>query len=338
MFSTPLRASTVRRYYDSYYPRNIELVEDLLRAISLVLPVISVLNLFLHYHTHLLARHRVDKSDLFVFNKHVETYYLSEWPSKAASRVLSVVSYTEVVFEMLLARRVQNKAKRWQWIAGLETLKQVYEQQFRAAILRLILLCRSGRRTVVHPTHLVRNTDPATLEISQTEKHELATLDPRSGLPSTGLLGRYTMKPRRGLALLGEIMWITRPVIYSLLILHRVRYKPKPETDDGQDEDKEKDAENHWQPWLVSALIDVAARVVRSTQAASALEHEEFTRRDYLLLYYLLRGPVYTLCTKRLLDMFCDATEHRPLVSIIGTALNDYRPFWEQSYFYTSGS
>lgn len=36
--SSPLRASTYHRYYDKYYPHHIELLEDLIRGVSLALP------------------------------------------------------------------------------------------------------------------------------------------------------------------------------------------------------------------------------------------------------------------------------------------------------------
>lgn len=90
------------------------------------------------------------------------------------------------------------------------------------AVLRLVLFFRSGKRTVIHPTHLVRNTDPCTFESNVTDKLELATLDPRTGTPSTAnprlLTASTTVSstmPRQGWALFGEIVWIIRPVVYG---------------------------------------------------------------------------------------------------------------------------
>ncbi|CDS12637.1 hypothetical protein LRAMOSA04823 [Lichtheimia ramosa] len=347
--SSPLRASTYHRYYDKYYPHHIELLEDLIRGVSLALPgrfedadlcsqtLISVLNLFLLHHTHLLARRRSEKDESFVFNKHIQAYYRSHWPSKAASLALSIISYTEVVFELLLHRRISSKSRRWRWIVGIEGIK---------AVLRLVLFFRSGKRTVIHPTHLVRNTDPCTFESNVTDKLELATLDPRTGTPSTAnprlLTASTTVSstmPRQGWALFGEIVWIIRPVVYAFMVMNTLRRGSHKVVEQSEDEEEtEKDDENDWKPWLVSLCIDLLARTARSMQPTSALEQDEYKRRDYLLLYYLLRGPVYNLFTRRILEVFCDASEHRPLVSILATALNDYRPFWEQSYFYTAGS
>ena len=88
--------------------------------------VISVLNLFCLHHTHLLARRRSEKDESFVFNKHIQAYYRSQWPSKTASLALSIISYTEVVFELFLSRRVSSKAQRWRWIVGIEGIKYVW--------------------------------------------------------------------------------------------------------------------------------------------------------------------------------------------------------------------
>ncbi|CAO3633777.1 unnamed protein product [Cunninghamella echinulata] len=78
--------------------------------------------------------------------------------------------------------------------------------------------------------------------------------------------------------------------------------------------------------------------VLRSISLDGPLEKEEHKRRLYLLLYYFFRGPLYSQYTSKLLEWICDATEHRPLISILTTAINDYKPFWQQCYFYTAGS
>lgn len=67
----------------------------------------------------------------------------------------------------------------------------------------------------------------------------------------------------------------------------------------GEDETQtEKDQENYWQPWAVSIVVDFVAMVLRYTQNMSPLEKEEAKRRDYLLLFYFLRGPMYSLFTR----------------------------------------
>ncbi|ORY98829.1 peroxisome membrane protein [Syncephalastrum racemosum] len=344
--ATLLRVST---QYRRYYATQIELTEDLLRALALALPgrfedadlcsqsILSVLNLVSLFNTHLLARRRgrlvkeqgeVGK-DPFSFNDHIRRfYYRRPWPRLAAAS-LSIVSYTEVVFELFWRRRHDKAQSNWRWIAIIETIK---------ACLRFFLFYNSQRSTVLHPAHLVRNIAPDSLDLNTTDKLELGMIDPRTGTPSSAdpdLLDEKIrpVAPRSGWAHAAEILWIIRPVIYALLVLQRVQQSQM-----DSDEEDEKAEEDAWKPWLVSLGIDLMARVARYMQPMSPLEKEESRRRDFLLLYYFFRGPIYTRFTKNILDTFCDTFEHRPIVSIVAAALNDYRVFWEQSYFYTAGS
>ncbi|KAL9545076.1 hypothetical protein PS6_008434 [Mucor atramentarius] len=211
---------------------------------------------------------------------------------------------------------------------------------------------------ILHPTHFIRNVDTVSLEVANDEKFELTSLDPRTGtaLSSTQTAIEQINNSRnsgiRGWAHLSELLWIVRPFVYALMIYLQqkriqkhdlIRLKAKredeiEESDEEEDESIEKDDEGSWKPWLISLSIDMASRIARHMQPMSSLEREESKRRDYLLIYYLFRGPLYLKFTRIILDAFCDATEHRPLISIVTAAINDYRPFWEDSYFYTSGS
>lgn len=67
-----------------------------------------------------------------------------------------------------------------------------------------------------------------------------------------------------------------------------------------EDEDKsiEKDDEGSWKPWIISLSIDSIARISRNMQPMSELEKDESKRRDYLFIYYLLRGPIYFKFTR----------------------------------------
>lgn len=97
-----------------------------------------------------------------------------------------------------------------------------------------------------------------------------------------------------------------------MMVLERVQT-----TQMESDEEDEKAEEDSWKPWLVSLGIDLMARVARHMQPMSPVEKEESHRRDYLLLYYFFRGPIYTRFTKKILDTFCDTFEHRPIMSIV---------------------
>ena len=83
------------------------------------------------------------------------------------------------------------------------------------------------------------------------------------------------------------------------MVMHTMRRGTQKGVEQSEDEEEtEKDDENEWKPWLVSLGIDLLARTARSMQPASSLEQDEYKRRDYLWLYYLLRGPVYNLFTR----------------------------------------
>ncbi|KAL0076017.1 peroxisome membrane protein [Phycomyces blakesleeanus] len=356
------------RPYTLEYASRIESVEDFIRAASLLLPgrfedaelFLSILNLFSLHHTKLLvraassgfeldSRHKPDQPRL-AFNRNIEEHYDTRWATRTVAMSLSVLSYTEVVIEMLIQRRC-SRQKRWRWVSCLEGIK---------AVLRLYLFFRTKHRMVLHPTHLVRNIDPSTLEASSTDKFELTTLDPRVGTPSTSnpdlihSKDAAVTRPRRGWAIFGEILWTLRPLIYVLLVM-RDQSKHTPSKSDktvgsgdnekeqqkddfDEDEDEDDDIERSWMPWMVSLGVDLLARVTTRQQTMTPLERDERRRRDYLLLYYFLRKPFYTEFTQPILASFCDSTEHRPIVSILAAAINDYRPFWERLYFYTAGS
>lgn len=105
----------------------------MLTSLLISCTVLSALNLVLLYNTHLLARRhdevkRQDNNNekptvSFTFNDFIKKHYYSSWSSKSAALCLSIVSYTEVVFEMLL--RHKKPVWRWRWITCIETLKCV---------------------------------------------------------------------------------------------------------------------------------------------------------------------------------------------------------------------
>ncbi|KAI8090729.1 peroxisome membrane protein [Thamnidium elegans] len=326
------------------YSVYIDTIEDTLRALSLLLPgrfedgdlcsqaILAGLNLISLYHTKFLVQSSLKNNEPTSFNDRFNQFSKSRLSYKTASWTLSIISYTEVIIEMILSRKL-SKTSRWKWVTRMEGLK---------AILRLTLFYSTKRKMVLHPTHFIRNIDPASLDVCQDEKFELLALDPRTG---TALSinnfdsGTITCQSRRGWAQVAELLWIIRPFIYVFMIMIEQRKTSIPMKINQEDEESiEKDEEGYWKPWVVSLTIDIIARIARHMQPMSNLEKDESKRRDYLFIYYLFRGPIYLKFTRILLDKFCNTTEHQPLISIITAAINDYRPFWEDSYFYTAAS
>ncbi|ORX56242.1 peroxisome membrane protein [Hesseltinella vesiculosa] len=331
------------------YIASIDTIEDILRAFSILLPgrftdgdlcsqsILTALNLVSLYNTHYLVRvadKTQDKPDVFAFNRYLRKCFQLSRPFKWVSLCLSVVSYSEVLAEMIWARSGNSSAKhRWKLITYVESIK---------LILRLLLYFGAKKRMVLHPTHFLRNVDTHTLSFDREgeDRFELGHLDARLGLPSTAdadLTQSVYPLPRVGWAHLAELLWMARPLVY-VLTLSRVQNHRKSESSTDERDVNDQDNRTDWRPWLVSLAIELSAALLRQSQSMVPLEKDEAKRRNYLLLFYLLREPVYSIWARPFLDWLSDAADHRPLVSIITSAINDYRPFWERCYFYTSAS
>ncbi|RKP27483.1 peroxisome membrane protein [Syncephalis pseudoplumigaleata] len=299
------------------------------------------------------------------------------------SLALTLVKTTEVTAEMLVRRRWGNDA-RWRAVLAIELVK---------ALLRVLLLQRTDRRTLLSPPHPVREIDPAMLEEVAHDAHlngshvatepaapnghgphatwtgsrtgkqipQLATVtgESRGGggggqrrqaddggwsrmlsggmgqddqvtefllsktLRAEDVLGPWQLvHPRRGLHLLGEWLFILRPIIYVMAIR---RY-----------------GLGAWRPWLASLAVELAAyqmAVGRGGKAGgmpSALEQDEFSRRKRLFLLYLLRSPFYYRFTKSRVDGVRNWLSSKPLLSLVGSIIGSYQPLWESLYFYTA--
>ncbi|CAO3607230.1 unnamed protein product [Mucor hiemalis] len=319
------------------YLEHIDTIEDTLRAFSLLLPgrfedadlcsqaILAGLNLVSLFHTKFLVQKSLLNNNSLssseekysiplAFNERFLQYNASKKSCEMASWTLSVISYTEVIVEMILNRKV-SKLSRWKWVASMEGVK---------VILRLILFYGTKKKMILHPTHFIRNIDPVSLDVCEEEKFELLNLDPRTG---TALSANTTYddnedtpspscvaegKSRTGWGKIGELLWIIRPFIYASMILLEQRRKKnstvneimlKHEKDDSgseayEEDEIEKDDEGSWKPWLVSLSIDLIARIARNMQPMSRLERDESKRRDYLFIYYLFRGPIYLKFTR----------------------------------------
>jgi len=131
-----------------------------------------------------------------------------------------------------------------------------------------------------------------------------------------------------GAARYAEYIWILRPLIYVAAI--------------------RKYGLASYRPYVLSLVLDLLARQLRTYHFSSPcdrsqttytqLEKDETSRRTWLLLYYILRGPFYQQYTKPRLDAFCANTERKFLIGFFANLLRDYQPLWEGVYFYTAGS
>ncbi|OZJ04758.1 hypothetical protein BZG36_01830 [Bifiguratus adelaidae] len=133
----------------------------------------------------------------------------------------------------------------------------------------------------------------------------------------------------RGFGVIGEYLFILRPVLYVLAI--------------------QKYGRHSWNPWLLSLAVEMASRELIKQYFASGgkdgsriamteLESGEQSYRKWLFIYYLLRAPFYERYTRPRLERFCDKVQNKPLISIVAGVIRDYQPLWESVYFYTSAS
>ncbi|KAI8642555.1 peroxisome membrane protein [Parasitella parasitica] len=364
--------------YEDFLLKNasqITSIESSLRSLTYILPgrfhdaelasqaLYAALNLIGLYHNSILKRaaqaHAVENKtgpvEESAFNK-----YLQFWSSKSklnasASTALSVISYTQVLMEMAVVKKL-GKKKQWQLIASLEAFK---------VVLRLALFETTGQRMTLHPTHLQRDVDPATLVStglkSNTSSKDDGWVGQRTGVTVPSLSGSIDLnnglkkksahtdvtayllskvltpeKLRRpeqmvqiqkNISKLGEVLYILRPLVYVLSIL---RWGKK-----------------SWRPWFVSFVIEIVSQIAVRKGYESAnngrnhmmtLEKEEFNRRLKVMLLNVMRGAFYLKITRPRLERFCNRTESKPVISMVAGVLRDYLPLWEQIYFYTSAS
>jgi len=103
-----------------------------------------------------------------------------------------------------------------------------------------------------------------------------------------------------GLRRLAEMAYLIRPLLYILLLKRH-----------GQDS---------WKPWLASLLLEVSTLVtsqVALERKQTVLEATEYKRRSFMLLWYLLKSPLYARWTSHRLDEFVDWSSQKPLIYIV---------------------
>ncbi|CAO3633781.1 unnamed protein product [Cunninghamella echinulata] len=231
------------------------------QAILTVLNLVSLVNTHLLYKSankknttlkknnnnekELIEVNEEDGKESFLFNHHLHVQSRVNILYRYSATLLSIVSYSEIILEMIIARKWNTK-KKWQFISCIEGLKM---------LLRLILFYTNKKKMILHPTHYIRNINPENLEFDKEEKFELTHLDPRIGLPSSGNETLYnnhqlisdsmssssssSLTPTlKKLSQLAELLWIIRPFVYVILLkrAHDTNVSSK----DNKEEEKKK--------------------------------------------------------------------------------------------------
>ncbi|KAE9595556.1 hypothetical protein Lal_00030594 [Lupinus albus] len=153
--------------------------------------------------------------------------------------------------------------------------------------------------------------------VSRVEKPTLSSI-----LSKRGLHG--------ALFLIGEVLFISRPLIYVLFI--------------------RKYGVRSWTPWSISLAIDCIANSIHSlvtTSVAggneqkfhlSALENDEVKRRKLLFVLYLMRDPFFSKYTRRRLESTEKVLEPLPIVGFLAAKIVELIIGAQTRYTYMSGS
>ena len=93
-----------------------------------------------------------------------------------------------------------------------------------------------------------------------------------------------------------------------------------------------------WTPLLASLVLDLVSLSLYPRSSLTFLQQDELIRRLHLLLYYLLREPVFSGWTAPALGRFFGYAARRPVVNLTTFVLMEYVGYWRRLYFYSSAS
>ena len=327
-------------------------IESALRSLTYIIPgrfrdaelasesLHSSIQLLSMYHDTLLTR-AISKLPGMPRQQSPHNRYTKFWTQRSTfyrriATLLSMIQYTELLWEMMAKRR--GEKIRWRIVVILEVVK---------AFCRLCLLRITNSRPLVTPPLPEREVIPEEAtqeedEYSEDGLPEEKTREPkeykmkRTGLslptlPNPGDISSYLLSkvltaddikaPNtllnkvNGSAQVAEWLHILQPVVYALAMA------------------RSKDKKN-WQPWLLGLSIEYAARQLRKDGLrTTALEREQWSKRGWAMGWWAMRGAFYENVTKG----FLHSTSEK-LPSLISGVLDDYLYLWDGYYFSTSSN
>jgi peroxin-16 len=346
--------------YSNFITKNqssVTSIESALRSLTYIIPgrfrdaelasesLHSSIQLLSLYHDTLLLR-AISKLPGVPTQQSPHNRYTKFWIQKSkfyrrVAMTLSVVQYTELLWEMMAKRK--GEKVRWRIVIVLEIVK---------AVCRLLLMRITNSRPLVSPPLPEREVIPE--EVVEEEEEDDGFRDEgfheererplrekeykmkRTGLslpvlPNPNDISSYLLSKvltaddikaapsllnaTRGSAQLAEILHILQPVIYAVAM------------------SRSKDKRN-WQPWLLGLSIEYAARQLRKDGLrTTSLEREQWAKRGWAMGWWAMRGAFYENVTKG----FLHKTSER-LPSLISGVLDDYLYLWDGYYFSTSSN
>ncbi|KAK2458134.1 hypothetical protein P8452_04822 [Trifolium repens] len=162
--------------------------------------------------------------------------------------------------------------------------------------------------------------------------HQQAIMEPTASRVVTPTLSTILSKKgfRGALFLIGEVLFIARPLIYVLFI--------------------RKYGIRSWTPWFLSLAIDSVSNSILSlvtttvasenqkTIHTSALEKDEVKRRKLLFVLYLMRDPFFSKYTRRKLESTEKVLETIPVIGFLTAKIVELTIGAQTRYTYMSGS
>ncbi|TPX60244.1 hypothetical protein PhCBS80983_g01923 [Powellomyces hirtus] len=332
-------------------------LESGLRSLTYILPgrfqdadmaseaIFASVNLVSLYHDTILSQaalRQQPETPASKFNRYTRFMLRSGGAYKRVSYILTIVQMFEVLTEMA-ATKVGGKKGKGRAVLSIEIIKVLC----RAALLRL-----SRNRMTMHATVPERDYDPATVEPPSPDAPSVTWKGKRTGkehiqvdqitkqdkggydhavqyllskaLTEAAKTPMDLLRPLKNGRMWAEWLFVLRPLVYVLTL--------------------RKLGPTSYKPYLISLameLVSLFSSMDLSTFGfrpdLTLLERDEYKRRYWLLLYYLLRNPFYTQWTKERMNAFINGAGRRPLISLFAGILRDYQPLWEKWHFYTSG-
>jgi len=364
--------SSALSHYESFLIRNVSTISSLestLRGVTWLLPgrfkdadlvseaMSASLNALSMYHDTLLAR-AIESEPKYkpLLPPSFHSRFTRAWAENHArykwtARALELIRFVELLLEMGLRRKAAAKS-RWRAIAALEALKVVLKFTLLRITHRPLLsppiperdidpenlpppsthssptlapssLGSSPPGTPEHlrnnheplPPHPLLTAPPPTNKTSVVEDFLLSKALTTSSVKNPTSLVKPLLGPREWIA---EGIYILRPLIYVLLL----------------SSDRERKS---GRPLMVSLALELLSRNLRRTPSnSSALERQEYARRDRDLFWYLFRGSIWESWTRPKLESLADASEKWPILNIFGPLLRDWMPLVDEYYYYTS--
>jgi len=233
--------------------------------------------------------------------------------------ILSFLENTEIVHELVGYLLTDKQSSfflkrnfRWTAVTVIEMLK---------CLIRFYLFYLNNGTILVHRKIPSRNNNLYGTEEENNERPIISTFYfERLKLKQREIERNIGSKPtpsnRR--IVVGEILWIFRPLFYLFTLF---LYGKK-----------------SWKPWFISFIVDIASRSVTIGMNINIVEKKELNNRLMNLLFYLLRSPFFESFTIPTQDMIVEKFQDIPPVKMLLEYIKEIAKLYSKIYFYSSGS